>query len=342
MNSQNAYFSFQLSREILGEMSNSLEENGYFWVSEAAKDQSTTVKNYKQCHYTGSFGCHGKHSGEFFDPLGICSMEKHICVTDAIKNTLSIFRLDQILSSIGNNNELDSVIQPIAEHELSSVFEVTSHNSTGSVFVTDPVENCIRCFGTETDNGTSSSSSLFSDTITLPGFKTLSGLSVTSEGILCTVDSETGRVIICDGKGNIKHMFGSEGQLDGQFCVPQFLYWDEINKRLLISDTANARVQAFTIDGRFLFSFGTFDFSKNKSCFEYPSGILSDDHGRIFVVDQGLNNVQIFDRDGNWLHQLGGTGLGEGFFHSPKSLCLAENGGIFVTDSLNYTVQYFS
>ena len=113
-----------------------------------------------------------------------------------------------------------------------------------------------------------------------------------------------------------------------------------INKRILVSDTANSRIQIFTDNGEFVMKFGSY--GTENGCFKYPSGIDVDEHGRIFVVDQGLHNVQVFDVTGDWLHTLGGPGIEAGLFHSPKTLTVLQNGEMLVTDSLNCRVQRFS
>lgn len=246
-------------------------DGGFYWINKSELNKEFIVRNYKQSRQHGSFGTHGKNPGQFLDPHGISSFGNLVCVTDPMKNTVSIFDTERILKQSTDRNTPGRLVVPMKEIEFSSVFDVTVHASTNSVLVTDPVEKCIHCISI--DDSVVNTPSLFNSDIYLQQFDSLSGITVTKEGIIGAVDSETGRVLIFDSKGNIRHIFGKEGHSNGEFCLPQFICWDEFNQRLFVADTANSRVQAFTLDGRFLFSFGEFGFKKNESYLKYPSGI---------------------------------------------------------------------
>ncbi|XP_066920746.1 RING finger protein nhl-1-like isoform X2 [Clytia hemisphaerica] len=312
----------------------SSEDDGYFWVHSEAE----IVKNYKQVKHLKMYGTHGKKPGQFLDPMGISTMDGFVCVTDPMKNSLTVFNESTIRSQSKGDIMIAADIKPLKECYFSSVFDVAVHESSKNVLVSDPVKKCIHCVSLGDD--IRKNNTIFDSNITVSKCDTLSGICVTQNGLIGALDSESGRVLVCDGHGDIKHSFGSEGSDKGQFCLPQFIHWDNLNQRFIVSDTANARVQLFTADGQFLFSFGEFGF-KDGGCFKYPSGITTDDHGRIFVVDQGLHEVQIFDKDGHWLHSLGKAGIMPGCFNSPKSLSLFSNGDLVVTDSLNSRLQVF-
>ena len=309
------------------------EEEGYLWV----QPDNQIVKNYKQVKHINSYGVHGKKPGQFLDPLGISFADGFICVTDPMKNSLSVFP-ETMFHNIPCDGEHEIEIRPVKECYFSSVFDVTVHQPSKSVLVSDPLKKCIHCVAI--GDGEVNKSSVFDGEIFLPKSDTLSGICVTDDALIGVLDSELGQVIVCDGQGNVKHSFGGEGHEKGEFCLPQFICWDYLNERFIVSDTANARVQLFTADGRFLTSFGEFGF-KAGECFKYPSGVTTDDHGRIFVADQGLHNIQIFDKDGLWLHTIGGPGMMPGYFNSPKSLSLLNNGDLVVTDNLNCRLQHF-
>jgi len=314
-------------------MDNSDEDADYLWV----QTDNQIVKNYKQVQHINSYGAHGKKPGQFLDPLGISSTDGFICVTDPMKSSLTVFP-ETMFENIPSGTVLSTEIGPEKECYFSSVFDVAIHQTSKNVLVSDPLNKCIHCVAIDDEKG--NESAIFDKDISLPDSDTLSGICVTDDGLIGVLDSELGRVMICDGRGEIRTSFGGEGHEKGKFCLPQFICWDELNQRFIVSDTANARVQLFTVDGRFLFSFGEFGF-KAGECFKYPSGVTTDDHGRIFVADQGLHNIQIFDKDGHWLHTLGGPGMMPGFFNSPKSLSLLNNGDLIVTDNLNCRLQHF-
>ena len=326
-------------------------EEGFCWVNSVTNNHAmSTVKNYKTAKHMKTYASQGKKAGQLLDPLGIATSTTAdggscICITDQMRNSLTVFK-ESTFRDLPNDCTVKSPISTVKECFFSSVFDVAVHEASSSALVSDPVQKCLHCVSINNNDEYGKeersrfSRDLFDETISLPNCESLSGLCVTNDGMIGVLDSEMGRVLVCNGRGEIQYSFGEEGHSEGQFCLPQFICWDQLNKRFIISDTANARVQVFTLDGRFLFTFGVFGFKKG-GCFEYPSGVTTDDHGRIFVVDQGSHELQIFDKDGHWLHSLGEPGVLPGCFNSPKSLSLLTNGDIVVTDNLNCRLQMF-
>ena len=365
---------YQHEVQITCSVEDEIEENdGFYWVDsvDTSRSDNCIVKNYKTAKHLKTYSSHGQKRGQLLDPHGIASSaaassprftsviddDGVICVTDPMKNSLTVFK-ESTFRALPNNREVRSSISTVKECSFASVFDVTVHEASRSALVSDPLGKCLHCVSIDNidDNKNGgiiidesqhgyqrnrTSHGFFDETISLPNCDSLAGLCVTNEGLIGVLDSDSGRVLVCDGQGVVRHTFGEEGHNQGQFCLPQFICWDERNKRFLVSDTANARVQAFTVDGRFIFTFDN-NGGRGGGCpFEYPSGVTTDDHGRIFVVDQGTHLLQIFDKDGQWLHTLGNRSSGKSCFNSPKSLALLTNGDIMVTDNLNCRLQIF-
>ena len=313
-------------------------EEGYHWVNDSTPSEKS-VKNYRNSKHITSFGSYGRNSGQFLDPLGISSGDDFLCLTDPIQNAVSIYsHTNSFIDQIYGEEQFTGISQfnSTKQRHFSSVFDVTVHTPTSTILVTDPVRKSIHAM----DKDGNPKNGLLDESIKLLKADTLAGVCVTNNGLIAVTDSELGNVIVCGTDGDVKTIFGGDGDKSGELCMPQFLCWDGYNDRLLVSDTANSRIQIFTLDGRHLSSFG--QYGNKNGCFQYPSGIQTDEHGRIFVVDQGLHNIQIFDKTGDWLHTFGGPGVADGLFHSPKGLTILPNGDLFVTDSLNCRVQHFS
>jgi sugar lactone lactonase YvrE len=63
---------------------------------------------------------------------------------------------------------------------------------------------------------------------------------------------------------------------------------------------------------------------------------------RVFAADVGTESIRIFDRStGEVLGAIGGQGEGEGTFRFPTHLTIDDDGNLFVTDFLNFSVQQF-
>jgi streptogramin lyase len=77
-----------------------------------------------------------------------------------------------------------------------------------------------------------------------------------------------------------------------------------------------------------------------------PRDIVLVDDGRLLVTDTGNHRVQIMDRDGNFLGQIGGqngmSGSNLGFFYEPVGVAVDPNGFVYVTDTWNGRVQQFT
>ncbi|MEM6319282.1 MAG: 3-coathanger stack domain-containing protein [Bacteroidota bacterium] len=103
----------------------------------------------------------------------------------------------------------------------------------------------------------------------------------------------------------------------------------------------------FDIDGRGIdFMIPTFERKWGEEGtaigqFRNPTGIVVDTQDNVYVSDANNNNIQKFDKEGNFLLQWGGSGTAEGQFDTPYYMAIDENGNIWVTDSNNNRVQQF-
>jgi len=73
----------------------------------------------------------------------------------------------------------------------------------------------------------------------------------------------------------------------------------------------------------------------------HVAGIAVDPSGRIFVLDNGENEVKVFDRRGRFLNSFGREGTGPGEFTRPIALRLT-NDSLVVTDGLQRRISIFA
>ncbi len=74
----------------------------------------------------------------------------------------------------------------------------------------------------------------------------------------------------------------------------------------------------------------------------WPAGIAVDGEYNVYVADEWLNTVTVYDREGAYLRHWGEAGSGPGQLGGPSGIGIDSRGHIHVVDSLNHRVQQFT
>lgn len=99
------------------------------------------------------------------------------------------------------------------------------------------------------------------------------------------------------------------------------------------------RVTMCTLGEDYISEFGSY--GEGDGQFIWPSSIAIDSNENVYISDEWLNRITIYDKDGEFLSKWGKTGSGDGELDRPAGLAI--NGDtIYVTDSRNNRVQKFS
>ena len=102
-----------------------------------------------------------------------------------------------------------------------------------------------------------------------------------------------------------------------------------------VADSYLRQVLQLDRDGKLLRTIGHDDLQR-------PSSVAFDaERQRLFVGDAKAHVVHVFDDAGHKTATLGGLGSEPGRFNSPTHLAVLPDGGIAVTDALNFRVQVF-
>ena len=99
---------------------------------------------------------------------------------------------------------------------------------------------------------------------------------------------------------------GEEGSGDGEFKFALGITVLGSSGEVAVVDQYNHRVQIFDSEGKYKRQFGTE--GKEDGQFNYPTGLTSDAHGNLLVVD-GTNRLQVFDPEGKHLCTRSDLGL---------------------------------
>lgn len=171
------------------------------------------------------------------------------------------------------------------------------------------------------------------------------GIALGPDGRLYVADSGNHRIAIFDREGNLIQAFGAYGlapQSDA-FNEP----WDVAvgsDGTVYVADTWNHRIAAYDAEGRFRAAWGFEGPSQigSAQAFWGPRGVTVDSEGRVYVADTGNKRIMVFNRDGQFLRQIGGPGGLQGELDEPVGLDFGPDGLLYVADTWNQRVQVFS
>ena len=106
-----------------------------------------------------------------------------------------------------------------------------------------------------------------------------------------------------------------------------------------------ARVGKFKIgpqpgDEEHLTTFG--EYGQENGQLIWPAGIALDSAEQVYLTDEWLNRVSIFDKAGEFLSSWGSAGTGDGQLNRPSGIAVDAGDTLYVVDSLNHRVQRFT
>ncbi len=118
------------------------------------------------------------------------------------------------------------------------------------------------------------------------------------------------------------------------------------NGLLYVVDSATSKVTAFRPDGTVALQWGSKGSGDGE--FNEPWGIAVAPTGEVYVADTWNHRIQKFDANGRFLTRWGSfadtkgqLGVQAGAFYGPRSVAVASNGNVLVTDTGNKRVQLF-
>ena len=135
-------------------------------------------------------------------------------------------------------------------------------------------------------------------------------------------------------------MYSQSGQ---GFWAPQDFVLGKNGRIYVLSrgvEQLGQRISKINFDHELQGQFGSFGAEDGR--FVWPRSIDLDPHGRVFVTDEYLNRISIFDAEGAFRYHWGRSGSGDGELNGPSGIAFDSHGSVWVVDSLNHRVQNFS
>ncbi len=160
-------------------------------------------------------------------------------------------------------------------------------------------------------------------------FSHISDMAVTADGRLFILEAKRHRVWVYRTNGSYLAQFGY-----GTLFMPMGLDVDEAGGKIIVSDRGNYKIRIYDLnDYTLLHSFGQVQTDGNdwQGKFNFLTGVAADGEGRIFVLDDGPDRVQIFDGCYTYLDIVGGHGTGSGELNMPVDIATDAYGRIFVS-----------
>ena len=99
----------------------------------------------------------------------------------------------------------------------------------------------------------------------------------------------------------------------------------------------DVRVSVQTLDSEFLYEFGRWGTDPGQTT--QPSAMAIDSDDRVYVTDEFMHNVTIFDREGQFIDRWGESGKGNGQFNRPSGIAIDSEGNLHIVDHLNTRIQ---
>ena len=100
------------------------------------------------------------------------------------------------------------------------------------------------------------------------------------------------------------------------------------------------RITIATIDEEYLGEFG--GYGEDDGLFVWPVAVALDNDERVYVLDEWLCRVSVYDKDGTFIKKWGKPGNDAGELNSPGGLAFDQDGNVYITEELNHRVQKFT
>jgi DNA-binding beta-propeller fold protein YncE len=156
--------------------------------------------------------------------------------------------------------------------------------------------------------------------------------------LLYVADTYAHDIKVFDDEGRLVQLIGRRGEGNGEFNYPTHVAF--ARGELYVTDTLNSRVQVFGGGGEVLDrKFGARGLYVGNLV--RPKGVAVDNEGHVYVVESYYDHLLVYDRQGQYLLPIGGTGPDTGRFFLPAGVWVDSRNRVYVADMFNGRVMVF-
>jgi DNA-binding beta-propeller fold protein YncE len=161
--------------------------------------------------------------------------------------------------------------------------------------------------------------------------------------------ASSGKVYIADSGNHRVQIFNAAGQFDAEIKVPANnakpgdptdIVADESANRCYVVDNDNHRILVYDLTTFKLIDIFGQPGTGNRE-FRYPFLIAQDRDKDLYIVDVINTRVQVLNRNGLFVANIGDWGVDKGHFFRPKGVALDKTGRVYVSDSYIGVIQVF-
>ncbi|MBI4822705.1 MAG: hypothetical protein HY805_00515 [Nitrospirae bacterium] len=158
-----------------------------------------------------------------------------------------------------------------------------------------------------------------------------------TNNLIAVADGASGQVFVFD---RIRRSFEYAIGQKGEFRNPVGVAFDSDRQILYIADSKKHEISAYSLNGQFIKRVAESGVAAGQVY--YPSQMVTDAQGLLYVVDTMNFRIQILDPMGDQPPKvIGEHGNAPGMFARPKGIAVSPDGYIFVTDAAFGNFQIF-